>query len=127
LGFESLSRSFRFGDDPAMPRSWTLSPEPTLEDGEVAEHVFVGPFTRVTLTDRHVVFSTFRERDRAIAYADVRRVQGGFSAGAHDMRDNSTVVYGVYVAYGDGKHRREEWAWIPEPKAAASIIASRMP
>jgi hypothetical protein len=108
-----------------MARSWTLSPDPRLEDGERAEHEFIGPFTRVTLTDRRIIFSTFWMGDTAIAYDQVTRVQGGFSAGAHDLRDNSTVVYGIYVAYGEGKQEREQWAWIPDPRGAAGLILSR--
>lgn len=108
-----------------MARSWTLSPDPRLEDGERAEHEFIGPFTRVTLTDRRIIFSTFWMGDTSIAYDQVTRVQGGFSAGAHDLRDNSTVVYGIYVAYGEGKQRREQWAWITDPRGAARLIVAR--
>ena len=108
-------------------RSWTLSPAPVLEDGEQTEAEFIGPFTRVTLTDRRIVFSTFMSRDRGIAYDRVRRAEGGFSAGAHDWRDNSTVVYGIYITWGEGKERREEWAWIPRPQEAARLILARAP
>jgi hypothetical protein len=101
----------------------TLAPKPKLEPEERVEGEFVGPFTRLTLTSERIVFSTWRMDDRSIRYDEVTRVEGGFSAGAHDLRDNSTVVYGIYVAYGE--KRREEWAWIPRPGEAAGMIAYR--
>lgn len=104
----------------------SIPPRTKLEDGEAIEHQFPCPFTRLTLTDRRIIFSTFLLGDTAIPYGEVTGVLAGFSAGPVDMRDNSSVVYGIYVCYGgEGRKRREEWAWIPRPKIAAEIISSR--
>jgi hypothetical protein len=68
--------------------------------------------------------------DRTIRYDQVTRAEGGFSAGAHDMRDNSTVLYGIYVQYqgkNDPGRHDEEWAWILDPEQAAEMIRRRAP
>ena len=105
---------------------WTVPPEPRLEEGEVAEHEFEGPFTRVTLTERRIIFSTVLLRDTVVPYDQVKSVFAGFFAGPSDLRDNSPlVVYGIYVCHGIAEHER--WAWIPRPKLAAEIITSRSP
>lgn len=102
---------------------WSIPPWPKLEDGEAVEHQFAGPFTRLTLTDRRIIFSTFLSGDTVIQYGEVTRVEGGFMAGDVGTRENATTVYGIYIRYGD--QERETWAWIPDPQMAKGIIGRR--
>ena len=101
----------------------SIPPRTKLEDGEAIEHQFPCPFTRLTLTDRRIIFSTPGLGDRGDQYDEVTRVEGGFSAGDNGTRENATVAYGIYIRYGD--QEREAWAWIPNPKLAKLIISQR--
>ena len=97
-------------------------PAPVLDEGERVDAVFPGLLATVTLTDRRIFVARNFGRIRSIPYEDVKRVNGGWFAGAHDLRDNSDVLYGIYIEERNG---REEWAWLGEPKRCATLIRER--
>ena len=86
-----------------------------LRDGEVVVDEFVGPFSRLTLTESRIILTRFLGRERTIAYEDVSYVDGGWFA-------CEEAVYGVYFK-GDGF---EETARVPRAKHAAALIEARM-
>ena len=102
---------------------WSIPPWPKLEDGEAVEHRFTGPFTRLSLTDRRIIFSTFLSGDTVIQYDEVTRVEAGFMAGDVGTRENATTLYGIYIRYGVQEH--EKLAWMANPQGAKIIICRR--
>ena len=99
-----------------IARSTTASEDETLIDE------FVGPVARLTLTSKRIILS--RLDHRTFAYEDVTEVNGGwFAGGGPIMRENSDIVYGIYIATS----KEEDWAHIPRPQVAAELIRSRVP
>ena len=91
-------------------------PPANLRDGEVVVDEFVGPFSRLTLTESRIILTTRLIGERSIAYEDVSYVDGGWFS-------SEQAVYGVYFK-GDGF---EETARVPRAEHAAELIEARMP
>ena len=113
-----------------MKRLWRwlsnidLSPdEPSLATDETRLDEFVGPFARVTLTDKRVIF-TRRRKHTSISYDDVEMVSGGWFAKNSRYATSEVTemtTYGFYIQTAD----YDDQAWVERAKEAAEMIQAR--
>jgi hypothetical protein len=80
---------------------WLRPSKPELDPDETLLREFVGPFARVTLTEKRIIIS--RRAHKSIDYDDVEAVSGGW--GASNARyvgeEHTTMPYGFYLQTAD--------------------------
>ncbi len=95
--------------------------KPSLADDETVLDEFVGPITRVTLTDERIVVS--RRAHKSIAYYDIEVISGGWNAtnARYASSENTTMVYGLYIQTAD----YDDSALVGRANEAATLIKER--